>query len=46
MPISYVFADEAGPGKDPNWAQMELRLIQSKQDIETPVIECTATQLQ
>ena len=40
----YVFAAEAGPGKEPNWAQMELRLIQSKKDIESPVIEYTATQ--
>ncbi len=27
---------EAGDGEKPSWAQVELRLIQSKKDIEDP----------
>ena len=37
--------DAAGVGNKPTVAQMELRLIQSKADIESPKITFTATQL-
>lgn len=37
--------EEAGKGNKPSMAQMELRLIQSKSDIEMPKITCEAVKL-
>jgi hypothetical protein len=34
----YSIPEKAGPGNKPNSAQMELRLVQSKADIENPEI--------
>ncbi|XP_047658959.1 pyridoxal (pyridoxine, vitamin B6) kinase b isoform X2 [Tachysurus fulvidraco] len=42
--ISYAF-EMAGPGKKPSPAQLELRMIQSKADIEDPAIVMEATVL-
>lgn len=40
---TFVYAQEkAGPGNTPNSAHMELRLVQSKSDIENPAILYTA----
>lgn len=45
MYLFNVFLDAAGPGKKATPAQMELRLIQSKADIESPNISIPATKL-
>jgi len=39
------FVEIAGPGKRPTPAQLELRMVQSKADIEDPALVVEATVL-
>jgi len=34
--MSYFVSEEVAPGKKPTFADLELRLVQSKKDIEDP----------
>lgn len=44
--MSPSFSEMAGPGKRPTPAQLELRMVQSKADIENPAIVVEAKVLQ
>lgn len=44
--MSPSFSEMAGPGKRPTPAQLELRMVQSKADIEHPAIVVEAKVLQ
>ena len=38
MCVCFFFTDAAGKGNKPSLAQIELRLVQSKRDIENPTL--------
>lgn len=44
--LAACFPEVAGPGKRPSPAQLELRMIQSKADIENPAIVVNAKVIQ
>ncbi|MFT7818209.1 pyridoxal kinase isoform X2 [Arapaima gigas] len=44
-PVSLSVSEMAGPGRRPSPAQLELRMVQSKADIENPAIVVEATVL-
>lgn len=38
VPLLFFLSEIAGPGKRPSPAQLELRMVQSKADIENPAV--------
>ncbi|XP_072280425.1 pyridoxal kinase [Pyxicephalus adspersus] len=43
--MGFLFAALAGPGVRPSYAQLELRMVQSRKDIENPELVVTGTVL-